>query len=83
MTGLGTGRLAIGIVLVTLVAALIGYVIASAVLTFRDLGLRAEIDFYYVAENYLAIRAARPPGAPHAARGGWPGHDSRMGMTIS
>ncbi len=35
MTGFGTGRLAVGIVLVTLVAALIGYVIASAVLTFR------------------------------------------------
>ncbi|MDW4500304.1 type IV secretory system conjugative DNA transfer family protein [Sulfitobacter sp. D35] len=60
MTGLGTGRLAVGVVLVTLVAALIGYVIASAVLTFRDLGLRAEIDFFYIAENYLAIRAARP-----------------------
>lgn len=60
MGGLGTGRLAVGIVLVTLVAALIGYVIASAVLTFRDLGLRAEIDFFYIAENYLAIRAARP-----------------------
>ena len=60
MTGFGTGRLAVGVVLVTLVAALIGYVIASAVLTFRDLGLRAEIDFFYIAENYLAIRAARP-----------------------
>ena len=34
MGGLGTGRLAVGIVLVTLVAALIGYVIASAVMTF-------------------------------------------------
>ena len=60
MGGFGPGRLAVGIVLVTLVAALIGYVIASAVLTFRDLGLRAEIDFFYIAENYLAIRAARP-----------------------
>ena len=60
MTSFGTGRLAVGIVLVTLVAALIGYVIASAVMTFRDMGFQADIDFFYIAENYLAIRAARP-----------------------
>ena len=60
MGGLGTGRLAVGIVLVTLVAALIGYVIASAVMTFRDMGFQADIDFFYIAENYIAIRAARP-----------------------
>jgi type IV secretion system protein VirD4 len=60
MGGLGTSRLAVGIVLVTLVAALIGYVIASAVMTFRDMGFQADIDFFYIAENYLAIRAARP-----------------------
>ncbi|MEO0524795.1 MAG: type IV secretory system conjugative DNA transfer family protein, partial [Pseudomonadota bacterium] len=46
--------------LVTLIAAAIGYVIASAVLTFRDLGFQGEIDFFYIAENYLAFRTARP-----------------------
>jgi type IV secretion system protein VirD4 len=57
---MGKGRLALGIILVTLVATAIGYVLASAVLTFRDLGVRAEIDFFYIAENYLAFRTARP-----------------------
>ncbi|MEO0823926.1 MAG: type IV secretory system conjugative DNA transfer family protein, partial [Pseudomonadota bacterium] len=60
MGGLGTGRLAVGVMLVTLIAAAIGYVIASAVLTFRDLGFQGEIDFFYIAENYLAFRTARP-----------------------
>ncbi|NNF71341.1 MAG: type IV secretory system conjugative DNA transfer family protein [Rhodobacteraceae bacterium] len=60
MGGLGTARLAVGVALVTFVAAAIGYVIASAVLTFRDLGFQAEIDFFYIAENYLAFRTARP-----------------------
>jgi type IV secretion system protein VirD4 len=60
MGGLGTGRLAVGVLLVTLTAVAIGYVIASAVLTFRDLGFQAEIDFFYIAENYLAFRTARP-----------------------
>ena len=60
MGGLGTGRLAVGIVLVTLVAVAVGYVIASAVMTFRDFGFQADIDFFYIAENYLSIRAARP-----------------------
>ncbi|MGR3512144.1 MAG: type IV secretory system conjugative DNA transfer family protein [Paracoccaceae bacterium] len=60
MGGVGPGRLAVGIVLVTIVAFAIGYVIASAVMTFRDMGFQADIDFFYIAENYLAIRAARP-----------------------
>ena len=60
MAPMGKTRLAIGVVLVTLVAIAIGYVIASAVLTFRDMGFGAEIDFFYVAKNYLALRAFRP-----------------------
>jgi len=60
MGGMGKGRLALGVVLVTLVAIAIGYVIASAVLTFRDLGFQAEIDFFYIAQNYRAIGAVRP-----------------------
>ncbi|WP_043754755.1 type IV secretory system conjugative DNA transfer family protein [Pseudooceanicola atlanticus] len=60
MGGFGKGRLAVGVVLVTLIAAAIGYVIASAVITFRDLGFRVEIDFFYIAQTYRAIGAARP-----------------------
>jgi len=60
MDGLGTGRLAVGVVMVTLVAVAIGYLIASAVLTFRDLGFQADIDLTYIAENYLRLRDVRP-----------------------
>ena len=60
MGPMGKGKLVVGVVLVTLVAMAIGYVIASAVLTYRDVGFQAEIDFFYIARNYLAIRAARP-----------------------
>ncbi|MEO0784493.1 MAG: type IV secretory system conjugative DNA transfer family protein [Pseudomonadota bacterium] len=54
------GRIALGIVLLTLLSAGFGYVFASAFLTFRDLGLRAEIDFLWLARNYLSLRQARP-----------------------
>jgi len=57
---MGKGRLAIGVFSITLVAIAIGYVLASAVLTFKDMGFVAEIDFSYIAENYLAIRDIRP-----------------------
>lgn len=57
---MGKGKLAIGVLLVTLVAIAIGYVLASAVLTFKDLGFKAEIDFFYIAKNYRAIREIRP-----------------------
>ena len=60
MSGLGKGRLAIGVILVTLVAVAIGYVIASAWLTFRDLGFQADPDFAYIANNYLWLSEARP-----------------------
>jgi len=53
-------RIAIGVVLVTLVATAMGYNIASAVLTFKDLGFGAEIDFAYIAQHYLAISDRRP-----------------------
>ena len=57
---MGKARLAIGVILVTVVAVAMGYALASAVLTFKDLGFQAEIDFFYIAENYRAIRAIRP-----------------------
>ena len=47
-------------VLVTLVAGAMGYTIASAVLTFKALGFSADIDFGYIAQNYLWIRDRRP-----------------------
>ncbi|MEM6275332.1 MAG: type IV secretory system conjugative DNA transfer family protein [Pseudomonadota bacterium] len=60
MGGLGKGRLAVGVFLVTLVAVAVGYVIASAMLTFRDLGFQANPNFIYIAENYLGLRETRP-----------------------
>ena len=54
------GRIALGILLLTLLSAGFGYVFASAFLTFRDLGLRAEIDFLWLARNYLSLRQVRP-----------------------
>lgn len=57
---MGKGRIAFGILLLSLVAIAIGYVVASAVLTFKDLGFQAEIDFFYIAENYFYIRDVRP-----------------------
>ena len=51
MGSMGKGKLAVGVVLVTLVAMAIGYVIASAVLTFRDVSFQAEIDFSVADEH--------------------------------
>ncbi|WP_394199160.1 type IV secretory system conjugative DNA transfer family protein [Litoreibacter albidus] len=57
---MGRAWIAIGVVLVTLVAGAMGYTIASAVLTFKSLGFSADIDFGYIAQNYLWIRDRRP-----------------------
>uniref|UniRef100_UPI002492D6FB type IV secretory system conjugative DNA transfer family protein n=1 Tax=Litoreibacter halocynthiae TaxID=1242689 RepID=UPI002492D6FB len=57
---MGKAWIAIGVVLVTLVAGAMGYTIASAVLTFKSLGFSADIDFGYIAQNYLWIRDRRP-----------------------
>ena len=57
---MGKAWIAIGVVLVTLVAGAMGYTIASAVLTFKALGFSADIDFGYIAQNYLWIRDRRP-----------------------
>ena len=54
------GKIAVGIVLLTLVFAAIGYVVATAYLTFRDYGVRAEIDFFMIARSYLDWRIVRP-----------------------
>jgi len=57
---MGKGRIAFGVFLLTLVAVAIGYVVSSAVLTFKDLGFQADIDFFYIANNYLYLRDFRP-----------------------
>ncbi|WP_375266933.1 type IV secretory system conjugative DNA transfer family protein [Planktotalea sp.] len=57
---MGKAWIAIGVVMVTLVAGAMGYTIASAVLTFKALGFSADIDFGYIAQNYFWIRDRRP-----------------------
>ena len=60
---MGKARIATGVLLVTVVTGAMGYTIASAVLTYQDLGFGAEIDFAYIAQNYLAILDRRPEDA--------------------
>jgi type IV secretion system protein VirD4 len=60
---MGKVRIATGVLLVTLVTGAMGYTIASAVLTYQDLGFGAEIDFAYIAQNYMAILDRRPEDA--------------------
>ncbi len=54
------GRIAIGIILLTLVSLALGYVVATAFLTFRDYGMNADLDFLWLAQNYLDLRSYRP-----------------------
>lgn len=54
------GRIVVGVLLLTLVFAAMGYVVATGYLTFRDYGLRAEIDFFEIARGYLDWRIVRP-----------------------
>jgi type IV secretion system protein VirD4 len=60
---MGKARIATGALLVTLVTAAMGYAIASAVLTYQDLGFGAEIDFTYIAQNYASLLDQRPEDA--------------------
>lgn len=54
------GKIAIGVVLLTLLAVAIGYVVVTAFLTFRDFGIKAEIDFFWLAQIYFGLRDGRP-----------------------
>ncbi len=54
------GKIAAGIVLLTLLFFAIGYVIATAFLTFRDFGMNAELDFMWLAQNYRGLQQFRP-----------------------
>lgn len=53
-------KIIVGVILLTLVFAALGYVVATAYLTFGDFGIRAEIDFLWLAQNYLGLRDFRP-----------------------
>ena len=54
------GRIFVGIIVLTLVSLAMGYVFATAFLTFRDYGIKAEIDFFWLAQNYFGLRDFRP-----------------------
>ncbi len=54
------GKIAAGIFLLTAVFLAIGYVVATAFLTFRDYGMNAELDFMWLAENYTGLQRFRP-----------------------
>lgn len=54
------GKIAAGIFLLTAVFLAIGYVVATAFLTFRDYGMNAELDFLWLAENYTGLQRFRP-----------------------
>lgn len=54
------GKVATGIILLTLLFLAIGYVLATAFLTFRDLGMNAELDFLWLAKNYRGLQVFRP-----------------------
>ncbi|AUR22511.1 type IV secretory system conjugative DNA transfer family protein [Phaeobacter inhibens] len=54
------GKIATGIILLTILFLAIGYVVATAFLTFRDYGMNAELDFLWLAENYTGLQRFRP-----------------------
>ncbi|MGR3594000.1 MAG: type IV secretory system conjugative DNA transfer family protein [Limimaricola soesokkakensis] len=60
---MGRGAFAGAVLSLTLVGAAIGYVIATAYLTFRYAGLSGEVDFLMLARDYGALAARRPNDA--------------------
>lgn len=54
------GKIAAGIVLLTLLSLAIGYVLATAYLTFRDFGMNSELDFKWLMQNYRGLQQYRP-----------------------
>ena len=57
---MGKGRIFAGVVAFALLGAAIGYVIATAYITFARYGVAANIDFMLLARDYLPMRTARP-----------------------
>lgn len=54
------GKIAVGIILLTMVFLALGYVVATAYLTFRDFGINANLDFLWLGQNYFGLRDYRP-----------------------
>lgn len=82
---MGKARIATGAFLVTLVTAAMGYAIASAVLTYQDLGFGAEIDFAYIAQNYASLLDQRPEDAQlvHLIIGGFAAAGLMLSLALS
>lgn len=53
-------KIGVGLVLLTLVFAATGYVAATAYIFFREFGLSAQIDFLWLARNYLSLSEHQP-----------------------
>ena len=57
---MGKGRIFAGVITFALLGAAIGYVVATAYITFTRYGVSAEIDFLMLARDYLPMRTVRP-----------------------
>lgn len=56
---MGKARIALGVMSFALLGAVLGYVLASAFLTFRWFGVGADIDFLMLARGYVDFREAQ------------------------
>ena len=57
---MGKARIALGVMSFALLGAALGYVLASAFLTFRWFGVGSEIDFLMLARDYGGLRTTHP-----------------------
>ena len=57
---MGKARIALGVMSFALLGAVLGYVLASAFLTFRWFGVGADIDFLMLARSYGVLRSTHP-----------------------
>ncbi|MGH1466017.1 MAG: type IV secretory system conjugative DNA transfer family protein [Cognatishimia sp.] len=53
-------RIALGVISFAILGALLGYVLASAFLTFRWFGVGADIDFLMLVQGYNELRVTHP-----------------------
>ena len=57
MTG---GKAVAAVVVFTIIGCSLGYVCATAYLTFRDYGFTASVDWAWLARSYFPLRIVRP-----------------------
>lgn len=57
---MGKARIALGVMSFAFLGAVLGYVLASAFLTFRWIGAGADIDFLMLARGYGELRTTHP-----------------------